>query len=87
MSVGISTFTPAELAGEHYRPIGGSYDTAEKAMAALEQHFRNTHGGKGTFLVFKPETPGATAVLVEAASTEGDPMRIRALYKVLERRS
>jgi hypothetical protein len=87
MSVGIGTFTPAELAGDHYRPIGGSYDTAAKAMEALEQHFRNRHGGKGTFQVFKPEAPGSSAVLVEAASTEGDPMRIRALYKVNERRS
>jgi hypothetical protein len=87
MSVGNGTFTPAELAGDHYRPIGGSYDTAAKAMEALEQHFRNTHGGRGTFQVFRPEAPGAAVALVEAASTDGDPMRIRALYKVLERRS
>ena len=48
-------FVPTELTGEHYRPIGGSFDSLEKAMQAMEQHFRNIHGGAGLFQVFKRE--------------------------------
>jgi hypothetical protein len=81
-----TSFVPAELAGEHYRPIGGSYDSLENAMHAMEQHFRNKHGGTGTFQVFRPENTRETAAIVEAGSTNNDPMVIRALYKILERR-
>ena len=55
-----SSYVPAELTGEHYRPIGGSYDSLEKAMQAMEQHFRNKHGGAGFFQVFRPEDARAT---------------------------
>ena len=81
------TFVPAELKGEHYRPIGGSYDSLEKAMQAMEQHFRNKHGGVGSFHVFKPEEAHGTAAIVEAGSTNNDPMAIRAIYKILEQRT
>ena len=82
------SFVPAELTGEHYRPIGGSYDSLEKAMQAMEQHFRNRHGGPGLFQVFKREglAHGTTAI-VEVGSTNNDPMMIRAIYKILEQRS
>jgi hypothetical protein len=79
-----STFVPVELQGEHYRPIGGSYDSFGKAVEAMEQHFRNKHGGAGTFHVFKPEAAHGTAAVVEVSSTNNDPMVIRALYKILE---
>jgi len=79
------SFVPAELKGEHYRPIGGSYDSLEKAMQAMEQHFRNKYGGAGTFHVYKPDAGLGTAAVVEAASTNNDPMAIRALYKIVER--
>jgi hypothetical protein len=82
-----SFFVPAELTGEHYRPIGGSYDSIEKAMQAMEQHFRNKHGGPGFFHVFKPEDARGTAAIVEAGSNNNDPMVIRAIYKILEQRS
>ena len=53
------SFVPAELIGEHYRPIGGNYDSLEKAMRSMEQHFRNKHGGAGSFRVFKSDAAGA----------------------------
>jgi hypothetical protein len=80
------TFVPAELIGEHYRPIGGAYESFEKAMQAMEQHFRNRHGGPGLFRVFKSADVPGTAAIVEAGSTNNDPMAIRALYKILEQR-
>ena len=80
-------FVPTELTGEHYRPIGGSFDSLEKAMQAMEQHFRNIHGGAGLFQVFKREDwPQGTTSIVEAGSTNNDPMVIRAIYKILEQR-
>jgi len=79
-----STFVPAELKGEHYRTIGGSYDSFEKAVEAMEQHFRNKHGGAGSFHVFKPEAGHGIAAVIEAGSTNNDPMTIRAIYKILE---
>ncbi len=82
-----STFVPAELKGEHYRMIGGSYDSFEKALQAMEQHFRNKHGGAGSFHIFKPELAHGTAALIEAGSTNNDPMAIRAIYKVFEQRT
>jgi len=82
-----SSFVPAELTGEHYRAIGGSYDSLEKAIEAMEQHFRNRHGGPGLFHVFKREDARGTTALVEAGSTNNDPMTIRAIYKILEQRS
>jgi hypothetical protein len=78
-----SSFIPAELKGEHYRPIGGNYDSLENAIQAMEQHFRNKHGGVGSFHVFKPEHVQGTAAIVEAGSTNNDPMAIRAIYKIL----
>jgi hypothetical protein len=77
-----SSFTPAEWAGDHYRPIGGSYDTLALAIAAVEAHFRNRHGSGGTIHVFKPETPETTAAVIEAGS-DSDPLLVRAVYKVL----
>jgi hypothetical protein len=53
----------------------------------MEQHFRNRHGGPGRFHVFKREDSGGTTALVEAGSTNNDPMTIRAIYKILEQRS
>jgi hypothetical protein len=82
-----SSFVPAELSGEHYRPIGGSFDSMEKAIHAMEQHFRNRHGGPGLFQVFKREDAGGTTSIVEAGSTNNDPMVIRAIYKILEQPS
>jgi hypothetical protein len=79
-----NSFVPAELTGEHYRPIGGSYDSLEKAMQAMEQHFRNKHGGPGQFRVFKPEAAPGVAAIVEAGSPNNDPMAIRAIYKIIE---
>ncbi len=83
----VTTFVPAELTGEHYRPIGGSYDSLEKAMQAMEQHFRNRHGGPGLFQVFRREDARGTTSIVEAGSTNNDPMVVRAIYKILEQRS
>jgi hypothetical protein len=80
-------FVPVELKGEHYRPIGGNYESFEKAVQAIEQHFRNKHGGAGNFLVFKPEATHGTAAVIEVASTNNDPMVIRAIYKILEQPS
>lgn len=80
-------FVPAELQGEHYRAIGGNYDSLETALKAMEQHFRNKHGGAGKFLVFKPEAAHGTAAVIEVASTNNDPMVIRAIYKILEQPS
>jgi hypothetical protein len=82
-----SSYVPAELTGVHYRPIGGSYDSLEKAMQAMEQHFRNKHGGAGFFQVFRPEDARASVAIIEAGSTNNDPMVIRAMYKILEQRS
>ena len=82
-----SSFVPAELKGEHYRLIGGSYDSFEKAVQAMEQHFRNKHGGAGSFQVFKPEVAHGIAAVIEAGSTNNDPMAIRAIYKILEQRA
>ena len=83
----VTSFVPAELNGEHYRPIGGSFDSLEKAMQAMEQHFRNRHGGPGLFHVFKREDEHGTTSIVEAGSTNNDPMVVRAIYKILEQRS
>jgi hypothetical protein len=80
------SFVPAELTGEHYRPIGGSYDSLEKAMQAMEQHFRNKHGGPGLFRVFKSDAAPGAGAIVEAGSTNNDPMAIRAIYKIVEQR-
>ena len=33
------------------------------------------------------QTPGGTTAIVEAGSTNNDPMVIRAIYKILEHRS
>jgi hypothetical protein len=81
------SFVPAELTGEHYRPIGGTYESQEKAMQATEQHFRNKHGGPGLFRVFKADDEHGVAAIVEAAPTNNDPMAIRAIYKILEQPS
>ena len=86
MATTSSSFTAAELHGEHYRPIG-QYDSFEKAREAMEQHFRNVHGGAGSFRTFRPEDASDPNVLVEAASLNGDAMAIRTLYKIFERRS
>jgi hypothetical protein len=86
MVEGDRSFVPAELVGDHYRPIGGSYATVEGAMEALEQHCRNKHGG-GAFQVYRPDPDRGASVIVEATSAAGDPMRVLALYKVLEYRS
>jgi hypothetical protein len=82
-----NSFVPAELNGEHYRPIGGSYDSLENAIHAMEQHFRNKHGGTGLFQVFRPEDARATVAIIEAGSTNNDPMVIRAMYKILKQHS
>jgi hypothetical protein len=87
MADAVTSFVPAELTGEHYRPIGGSFDTLEKAMQAMEQHFRNRHGGSGSFQVFKREDAQGTTSIIEAGSTNNDPMVIRAIYKIVEQRS
>lgn len=79
-----SLFVPTELTGEHYRPIGGIYDSLERAMQAMEQHFRNKHGGPGLFQVYRPEGGQGAVVIVEVGSTNKDPMVVRAIYKVLE---
>lgn len=78
------SYVPAELTGDRYRPIGGIYDSFEKAIEATEQHFRNRHGGAGSFRVFRPEGEPGPAALVEVGSTNHDPMTIRAIYKILE---
>ena len=78
------SFVPAELIGEHYRPIGGNYESIDMALQAMEQHFRNRHGGPGHFRIFKSADSPGTAAIVEAGSTNHDPMAIRAMYKILE---
>jgi hypothetical protein len=78
-----TAFLPAEWVGDHFRPIGGRYDSLQHAIDAVEAHFRNRHGGTGALQVFKPETPGATAAVIEAAPHGGDPLMIKAVYKVL----
>jgi hypothetical protein len=83
MSDGGRRFIPAELDGGHYRPIGGSYETVTAAISALERHFSNTHGGGATFLVYRPDDAPDAAVIVEAGTPGGDPLAVRALYKVL----
>ncbi len=83
MSEVIGIFVPAELVGNHYRAIGGGYATVELAVAGAEDHFRNGHGGGGSFRVFRPDGPGDTAAIVEASAVDGNPMAVRAIYKVL----
>ena len=78
-----SSYLPAEWAGDHYRPIGGSYETIALAIAAVEAHFRNRHGSNGVIHVFKPEEPRATVAVIEAGPAGGDPLTVRAVYKVL----
>jgi hypothetical protein len=82
-----STFVPVELKGENYRLIGGNYESFEKAVLAMKQNYRNKHGGAGKFLVFTPEAAHGTAAVIEVASTNNDPMVIRAIYKILEQPS
>jgi hypothetical protein len=83
MSVTTSSYLPAEWLGDHYRPIGGSYDTLALAIAAVESQFRNRHGGTATLHVFTPESPGATAAVIEAGPDAADPLTVRAIYKVV----
>lgn len=78
------SYVPAELSGDRYRPIGGIYDSFDKAVQAMEQHFRNRHGGAGAFRIFKPAGGEGPETLVEVASMNHDPMVIRAMYKILE---
>jgi hypothetical protein len=78
-----TSFIPTELKGEHYRAIGGVYDSLERAMQAMEQHFRNRHGGGGVLQVYRPEVAGGVAAVVEVAATNQDPMTVRAVYKIL----
>jgi len=86
MSNAAISFVPAELTGEHYRPIGGIYDSLEGAMLAMEQHFRNKHGGPGLFRVYTSQAESGKVSIVEVCSTNHDPMVIRAIYKILEQR-
>ncbi len=86
MSDATRNFVPTELVGEHYRPIGGHYDSLQGAIDALGQHFNNRHGGGGSFHVYHADDTKDSAAIVEAASFDGDSLAIRALYKVIERR-
>ena len=82
-TIATETFTPAEWAGNHYRLIGGSYDTLAGAITAIEAHFRNRHGSVGMLHVFKSESAQSTAAVIEAGAEGGDPLMVRALYKVV----
>jgi hypothetical protein len=83
MENGTDNFLTAELVGDHFRTIGGSFATAELAVRAAEDHSRNRHGGGGCFQVFRPDRDGPTAAIVMAGSPQGDPMGCRGVYMVL----
>ncbi len=78
-----SSFVPAEWIGDHYRSIGGSYNTFELALSAVEHHYNNKHGGGGSFQIFRPDETHGTAAIVEGSSSAADPFVARSLYKII----
>ena len=78
-----STFVPAELLVDNYRSIGGSYNSFELALAAVERHYNNKHGGGGIFQIFRPDETHGTAAIIEGSASASDPYIIRAIYKIL----
>ena len=78
-------FMPAEWVNGHFRPIGGSYESLDLAVEAVDRHFRNRHGGAASPLIYRPGDAEASGVaaLIEAGSVIGDPLQAKALYKVL----
>lgn len=78
-----SSFVPAELLGDHYRSIGGSYGSFELALSAVEHHYNNKHGGGGVFRIFRPDETHGTAALIEGSASATDPYVIRSIYKII----
>jgi hypothetical protein len=83
MENGERCFVTAELIGDHFRAIGGSFATVDLAIRAAEEHCRNRHGGGGSFQVFRSGRASDTAAIVVAGLPTGDPMGCRGVYRVV----
>ena len=83
MSIGLAAFEPAELLGDHYHPIGGTYGSLDLAVEAVRAHCRNKHGGSGTFRVYESRGDGRGSTIVEVVPDGGNPLSVRALYRVV----
>jgi hypothetical protein len=77
-------FEPAELLGDHYRLIGGSYGSFELALEAVKAHNRNRHGGGVSFRVYRSQGVRRNPTIVEVVLDDRNPLMVQALYKVFE---
>src|SRR5437764_8265484 len=84
MSTVRGAFEPAELLGDHYHPIGGSYASLDLAIEAVKAHSRNKHGGGGVFRIYESQGVRRDPTIVEVALDDGNPLMIQSLYKVFE---
>jgi hypothetical protein len=84
MATSEGAFEPAELLGDHYHSIGGSYASLDRAIAAVKDHNRNKHGGGGSFRVYTSPAAHRSPTIVEVGLDDGNPLRIQSLYKVFE---
>jgi hypothetical protein len=82
MSIDHGAFQPAELLGDHYHPIGGSYDSLDLALEAVKAHCRNKHGGSGSFRVYESQGLHRSPTIIELVRDDANPLLIQSLYKV-----
>lgn len=84
MSTSEESFVPAELLGDRFRPIGGSFGSLDLAVDAAKAHFRNKHGGGGAFRLYQSQGSPRKATIIEVCLDEHRPLMIQAIYKVFE---
>jgi hypothetical protein len=82
MSATQGAFEPAELLGNHFHPIGGSYASLELAIEAVKAHARNRHGGGGSFRGLHIPGRPRDLTIVEVAPDDRSPLLPTSLYKV-----
>ena len=76
-------FVPSEFVNGHYRPIGGSYESLDGAVAAVKDHFHNVHGGRAATRTFHAEGEPGGPALVEVGFEANRPVATLAIDKVV----
>jgi hypothetical protein len=77
-------FVPSEFVNGHYRPIGGSYESLDRAVEAVKDHFHNVHGGRAATRTFHADGQPTGHALVEVGFEANRPVATLAIYKVVE---
>jgi hypothetical protein len=79
-----AAFVPSEFVNGRYRPIGGSYDSLDRAVEAVKGHFRNVHGGRAATRTFHADGAAGVHVLVEVGFEANRPPATLAIYEIIE---